>query len=121
MDQINRIVEQARRNGYRLSRRDVLKAAAAGSLGMLLTACGANPPAAAPPQTPAAGGGAAKAPTPGAAPAQASAPTQSAAPKKGGRLVFATKVDTPNLEPHMEISDPRMKRSMLMYDTLVEW
>lgn len=120
MDEINRIVEEARRNGYRLTRRDVLKAAAAGSLGMLLAACGANPPAAAPASAPAASG--AKAPTAPAGAAPSGAPTQAAAAtKKGGRLVFATKVDTPNLEPHMEISDARMRRSMLMYDTLVEW
>lgn len=41
--------------------------------------------------------------------------------RRAGRLVFATKVDAPNLEPHMEIADARMRRSMLMYDTLVEW
>ncbi len=116
MDDINRIVEEARRNGYRVTRRDILKAAAAGSLSMLLAACGANSPAAAP-----AAGGAKAATAPAGAPPSA-APTQAAsASKKGGRLVFATKVDTPNLDPQMEISDARMRRSMLMYDTLVEW
>lgn len=36
-------------------------------------------------------------------------------------LVFATSVDTPSLHPYEEISDARMRRSPLMYDTLVEW
>jgi peptide/nickel transport system substrate-binding protein len=39
----------------------------------------------------------------------------------GGNLVFATSVDTPSLHPYTEISDARMRRSPLMYDTLVEW
>ena len=42
-------------------------------------------------------------------------------PVRGGSLVFATTVATPNLDPQMEISDARMRRSPLMYDTLVEW
>jgi peptide/nickel transport system substrate-binding protein len=47
--------------------------------------------------------------------------TAPAAAKQGGSLIFATSVDAPNLDPQMEISDARMRRSHLMYDTLVEW
>lgn len=43
------------------------------------------------------------------------------APEEPSELVFATSVGTPSLDPYQEISDARMRRSPLMYDTLVEW
>lgn len=36
-------------------------------------------------------------------------------------LVFATSVPAPSLDPYNEIADARMRRSPLVYDTLVEW
>jgi peptide/nickel transport system substrate-binding protein len=58
------------------------------------------------------------APTPTPTTTEVPTPT---GPERGGNLVFATTVATPNLDPQMEISDARMRRSPLMYDTLVEW
>ena len=40
---------------------------------------------------------------------------------EASELVFATKVGTPSLDPYNEISDARMRRSLLMYDCLLEW
>ena len=92
MDATKRTFAEAQHNDHPVSRRDLLKGVATGGLGLLLVTC--SPATAAP---------------------------AAATRRAGGRLVFATKVDTPNLEPHMEISDARMRRSMLMYDALVDW
>lgn len=100
-----RIIEHPERSGRTLSRRGALKLVAAGAVLPLLAACTQA--------TPAAPTGA------GTTPAQPAVPPGT--PRKGGRLTVATKVAEPNLEPHLEISDARMRRSMLMYDTLVEW
>ena len=40
---------------------------------------------------------------------------------EASELVFATKVDTPSLDPYNDVSDARMRRSLLMYDCLLEW
>jgi len=93
-----------------LTRRDFLKLGTGTAVALGLgTACTVPTP----PQP-------AEAPAPAAAPADTPAP-EPAGPKAGGSLVFATSVATPNLDPQMEISDARMRRSHLMYDTLVEW
>jgi len=40
---------------------------------------------------------------------------------EASELVFATKVGTPSLDPYNDVSDARMRRSLLMYDCLLEW
>lgn len=91
-----------------LTRREFLKLGSGAAVALGLgTACVA-PSTPQPPQAPIA------APTPTEVPTPVG-------PRRGGSLVFATSVATPNLDPQMEISDARMRRSHLMYDTLVEW
>lgn len=43
------------------------------------------------------------------------------ATSSSGEFVFATSVAAPSLHPYNETSDARMRRSPLIYDTLVEW
>lgn len=120
MEDNERSVAQTQHSDHQVTRRDLLKAVGAGSLGLLLAACAQTQPAPAPTAAPAA-------PTSAPAPTQApAAPAPTSAPAAatkaaGGKLVFATKVDTPNLEPFQEISDARMRRSCLTYDALVDW
>ena len=110
---------QERHGANMVSRRTLLRLMATGGAGVLLAACSQAQPAA-PTAAPAATTAATKAPAATQAPA-ASTAAPAAASAAGKRVVFATRVDTPNLEPHNEISDARMRRSMLMYDTLVDW
>ncbi len=76
----------------------------------LLAACGsqASPTAKPAAASPAAGTAAAKAGT--AAPA--------GTPKPGGTLNFATSVDVPSLEPHLEAADAWHRRKFLIYENL---
>lgn len=75
------------------------------ALTLLLSACGPGEDAAAP------------APTP----KDDAVPAPQEAPGEPLEFVFATSVGAPSLDPYQEISDARMRRSPLMYDTLVEW
>ncbi|MDA8219055.1 MAG: ABC transporter substrate-binding protein [Dehalococcoidales bacterium] len=120
MEESKQTVTHSWQSDHPVTRRDVLKAMGLGGVGILLAAC-AQPqpgPTTAPPATAPATSAPPSAPAPTKAPA--AAPTAAAKPA-GGKLVFATKVDTPNLEPFQEISDARMRRSCLTYDALVDW
>lgn len=73
-------------------------------------------------------------PAPGepSAPTEAAAPTEApaaeapaateapaaAGPKPGGTLVFATSIDVPSLEPHLESADAWHRRKALIYENL---
>ncbi|MCL4370180.1 MAG: ABC transporter substrate-binding protein [Chloroflexi bacterium] len=102
-----------------ISRRSFLQkvALAAGltATGNLLAACSSPPapqPTAAAAPTAAAKAAAAPAVT---APAAAQA---AGAPKAGGTLVFATSIDVPSLEPHLEAADAWHRRKFLIYENL---
>ncbi len=62
--------------------------------------------------------------TPTAVPPTAVQPTKApvaptpAGPKSGGALVFATSVDVPSLEPHLEAADAWHRRKALIYENL---
>lgn len=130
MDRFDRILRQQCQ--LPLSRKSFLRLlAASGAIG-LLAACGgaADSSTTATSSTSSSGSGSSGGTTPATAarratPAGGAASTTgspvAANGQKGGRAVFATKVAEPNLDPHMEISDARMRRSPLIYDTLVEW
>lgn len=53
-----------------------------------------------------------------AEPTKAAAPATPAGPKSGGALVFATSVDVPSLEPHLEAADAWHRRKALIYQNL---
>jgi peptide/nickel transport system substrate-binding protein len=63
----------------------------------------------------------APAPTEAPAPEEEAAPTEAPAetgPKSGGTLVFATSIDVPSLEPHLESADAWHRRKALIYENL---
>ncbi len=110
-----------------ISRRSFLQkvALAAGltATGNLLAACSATPPATQPTAAPAsAAAKPAAAPTAAAAaPPATTAPAAAqaaATPKTGGTLVFATSIDVPSLEPHLEAADAWHRRKFLIYENL---
>lgn len=53
-----------------------------------------------------------------APPTKAPEPTKPPAPKPGGTLVFATSIDVPSLEPHLEAADAWHRRKALIYENL---
>ena len=53
-----------------------------------------------------------------AEPTKAAVPPTPAGPKTGGALVFATSVDVPSLEPHLEAADAWHRRKALIYENL---
>ncbi|MCL4466744.1 MAG: ABC transporter substrate-binding protein [Chloroflexi bacterium] len=124
MENIKPGATQRQDGAYTMNRRTLLKLMATGGAGVLLAACAQPQPAAQTP-APAATSAATKAPAATTAPAAATtapaAATTAPAAATVKRLTFATRIDTPNLHPYNEISDARMRRSMLMYDTLVDW
>lgn len=56
--------------------------------------------------------------TPTSVPPKAVEPTKPAGPKYGGSLVFATSIDVPSLEPHLEAADAWHRRKALIYENL---
>ncbi|MBI5956428.1 MAG: ABC transporter substrate-binding protein [Chloroflexi bacterium] len=100
MDHVDEMVHSLANMNIRVTRRQLLKAGAAGlsvtALSSLLgAACG---------------------PTPAATPAPATAPPGK--PKAGGTLTFATSIDVPSLEPHLEAADAWHRRKALIYENL---
>lgn len=85
---------------------------------LLIVSCGATP---APTEAPAPVEEAAS-PTPAPAVEPATAePTQepeAAGPKTGGQVIFATSIDVPSLEPHLEAADAWQRRKPLIYQNL---
>ncbi len=103
-----------------MSRRSFLQkvALAAGltATGNLLAACSPTTPASPPTAAPAAAPAAAAAAAATAAPAAAA--QAAGTPKTGGTLVFATSIDVPSLEPHLEAADAWHRRKFLVYENL---
>jgi peptide/nickel transport system substrate-binding protein len=104
-----------------ISRRSFLKqvALAAGltATGNLLAACSATP-SASQPTAAAAPTAAAKAPAVAPTAAAPAAAQAAGTPKTGGTLVFATSIDVPSLEPHLEAADAWHRRKFLIYENL---
>ncbi|MBM3135510.1 MAG: hypothetical protein FJZ89_09580 [Chloroflexi bacterium] len=57
-------------------------------------------------------------PKPAAPTATPAPPTPVPGPKSGGTLVFATSIDVPSLEPHLEAADAWHRRKALIYENL---
>ncbi len=100
MDHVDEMVHYLANMNIRVTRRQLLKAGAAGlsvtALSSLLgAACG---------------------PTPAATPGPATPPPGK--PKAGGTLTFATSIDVPSLEPHLEAADAWHRRKALIYENL---
>ncbi|MGE5262905.1 MAG: ABC transporter substrate-binding protein [Acidobacteriota bacterium] len=74
---------------------------------LLIVSCSSATPAPTAPVQPAAATSAAKA-----------EPPKPAGPISGGSLTFATSVDVPSLEPHLESADPWHRRKFLIYENL---
>ena len=87
---------------------------------MLVAACGgpAATQTAAPTPKPAEPTKAPAPAEPTKAPAAPTATTAPAGPKAGGTLVFATSIDVPSLEPHLEAADAWHRRKALIYENL---
>jgi peptide/nickel transport system substrate-binding protein len=93
MSEIERLMAMIRHGeAHRLSRRDIMKLTAAGSLG--------------------AGALAQAGRYPGLVQAQGE-------PQPGGTLTVATTAETPSLEPHLEAAEVRTRRTVLIYENLV--
>lgn len=125
MDRFNHILQQQWQ--HPLSRKSFLRGlTASGAIGLLAACGGAAGTSTTTTSGTSSSGTTPAAATEGATPAGGSTSSATGSPsaasgQKGGHAVFATKVAEPNLDPHMEISDARMRRSPLIYDTLVEW
>lgn len=78
---------------------------------IVLTSCQPAAPPAAPTEVP-------QPAEPTAAPVEATKPPEAAEPKTGGTLVFATSIDVPSLEPHLEAADAWHRRKALIYQNL---
>ncbi|MEW6232754.1 MAG: ABC transporter substrate-binding protein [Chloroflexota bacterium] len=100
MDHVDEMVHFLANMNIRVTRRQLLKA---GVAGMSFTALSSLL-------------GAACGPTPAATPAPATPPPGK--PKAGGTLTFATSIDVPSLEPHLEAADAWHRRKALIYENL---
>jgi peptide/nickel transport system substrate-binding protein len=93
MSEIERLAAMIQRgHGHGLSRRDVMKLTAAGTIGAGALAHAGR--------------------YPGLVRAQGE-------PRPGGTLTVATTAETPSLEPHLEAAEVRTRRTVLIYENLV--
>lgn len=131
MSDIERLLDVIRRGeGHRLSRRDLFKLSAAGTVGAagmtLLPACGPTDAESQGTATMGSTSAPTGAASGGATPAATGSPQATGSPgagtgegRPGGTLTVATPAEAPSLEPHLESADVRTRRTVLLYENLV--